>query len=138
MSDLKLLQLAVFRPLLKKVIVSQRNVNQISYISILQFGENYGLGHKGEMGFSLHRSLDTHVIRILRLFNLWELAFWHHLTQKDQNFLSYLLKYLWRCFCYYSAQSALEIERKTDFQFSVFSCSYATEKCYQICQNVFN
>ena len=29
---------------LKKVIVSQRNVNQIAYTSILQFGENYGLG----------------------------------------------------------------------------------------------
>ena len=55
---------------LKKVIVSQRNVNQISYISILQFGENYGLGHKGEMGFSLNRSFDNHVIKILRLFNL--------------------------------------------------------------------
>ena len=102
-----------------KVIVSQRNVNQISYISILQFGENYGLGHKGEMGFSLNRSLNTHVIKILWLFNLWELAFWHHLTQKDHNFLPYLWKYLWGYFYYYSAQSALEIESKTDFQFSV-------------------
>ena len=65
---------------IKKVIVSQRNVNQISYISILQFGENYGLGHKGELGFSLNRSFNNHVIKILQLFNLWELAFWHHLT----------------------------------------------------------
>ena len=71
------------------------------------------------MGFSLNRSLNTHVIKILRLFNLWELAFWHHLTQKDHDFLSYLLKYLWGYFNYRSAQSALEIERKTDFQFSV-------------------
>ena len=100
---------------LKKVIVSQSNVNHISYISILQFGENYGLGHKGEMGFSLNRSLNTHVIKILRLFNLWELAFWHHLTQKDHNFLLYLLKYLWGYFYYHFAQLALEIERKTDF-----------------------
>ena len=115
--------------ILKKVIVSQRNVNQISYISILQFGENHGLGHKGEMGVSLNRSLNTQVIKILRLFNLWELAFRHHLTQKDHDFLSYLLKYLWGYFNYQSTKSNLE--RKTDFQFSVFSCSYATEKCYQ-------
>ena len=107
-------------------------------ISILLFGESYGFGHIGEMGVTLNRSLNNHIIKILRLFNLWELVFWHHLTQKDHNFLSYLLKYLWRYFYYYSAQSALEIESKADFQFSVFSCSYATEKCYQICQNVFN
>ena len=88
-------------------------------ISILKFGENYGLGYRGEMGFSLDRSLNTQVIKILRLFNFWELSFWHHLTQKDHDFLSYLLKYLWGYSNYHSAQSALEIERKTDFQFSV-------------------
>ena len=31
---------------LKKVIVSQRNFNQIACVSILQFGENYGFGRK--------------------------------------------------------------------------------------------
>ena len=39
--------------LLKKVIVSQRNVNQIAYTSILQFGENYGLGRNINEGFFL-------------------------------------------------------------------------------------
>ena len=86
-----------------KVIVSQRNVNQISYISILQFGENYGLGHKGEMGFSSNRSFNNNVVKILRLFNLWELAFWHHLTLKDYDFVLHLLKYLWGYLNYYSA-----------------------------------
>ena len=105
--------------MLKKVVVSQRNVNQISYVSILQFGENYRLGHKGKIGFSLNRSFNNHVIKIRRLFNLWELAFWHHLTLKDYDFVLYLLKFLWEYFSYYSAQSVLELEKKTDFQFSV-------------------
>ena len=113
----------------KKVIVSQRNVNQISYISILQFGENYGLGHKGEMGFSLNRSLNTHVIKILRLFNLWELAFWFFTIFVEISVGIFLL-----LFCPIGPWNW----KKNWFSISDFRCSYATEKYYQTCQNVFN
>ena len=45
------------------------------YISILQFGENQGLGHIKEIGVSLNRSLKTHLIKILQLLNLWAPGF---------------------------------------------------------------
>ena len=77
----------------KKVIVSQRNVNQITYISILQFGERYGFGRSIETRFFLNRGFKSHLIKILWLFNILALGFWHHLTQKECNFIWYLLKY---------------------------------------------
>ena len=57
----------------KYVIVSQSNVNQISYMTPLWIWHYYGLGLIRNIGFSGIMSLDTQNFKILLLFQLSKL-----------------------------------------------------------------
>ena len=46
-------------------------------VPILQIGDNYGLGRKGNTGFLGTRGLNTQFIKILQYTPVNDLVFWH-------------------------------------------------------------
>ena len=76
---------------------------------------------------------------LLKSFDYSKLYIYNFGTILQNNILFYFIIH-WNIggdiFAIVLPKQPLRIERKTDFQFSLFSCSYATEKYYQICQNV--
>ena len=69
--------------IIKVVIVSQSNVEQISYMTPLRIWHYYGFGRVRNTGFPGIMSLKTQNFKILLLFQLSKLWFWHCLEQEN-------------------------------------------------------